>query len=77
MVATVIIVIVVISSIESLVSKESLYLLYILFLIYYNRRLKFINKGSKVIRWIRDCISICQYSLVRSNDFIIKEVYSL
>jgi len=49
MVTTVITVVVIISFIELLVRKESLYLFYMLFLIYYNRRLKFINKGSKVI----------------------------
>jgi len=49
MVVTVVTVVVIISSIELLVHKESLYLLRILFLICYNRQLKFINKGSKVI----------------------------
>jgi len=56
-VITVVIVIVVVSSIESLVYKKSLCLLRILFLVCYNRQLKFINKGFKVIWWVRDCIS--------------------
>jgi hypothetical protein len=76
-VITVVAVIVVISSIELSVRKESLCLLYMLFLICYNRQLQFVNKGSKVVRWVRDCISIYWYSLVRSDNFIIKEVYSL
>jgi len=49
MVVIVVMVIVIISSIELLVCKESLYLLRMLFLVCYNRQLKFINKGSKVI----------------------------
>ena len=49
MVTTIITVIVIISFIELLVRKKSLYFLHILFLIYYNKQLKFINKGSKVI----------------------------
>jgi len=48
-----------------------------LFLVYYNRRLKFINKGSKVIWWVRDYISAYWYSLARSDDFVVKEVYGL
>jgi len=48
-VVIVVIVIVVISSMELSVCKESLCLLRMLFLVCYNRRLKFINKGSKVI----------------------------
>ena len=43
------IVIIIISFIKLSVYKKGLYFLYILFLIYYNRQLKFINKGFKVV----------------------------
>ena len=76
-VAAVAIIIVIISFIKLLVYKEGLCFLYMLFLIYYNRRLKFINKGSKIVWWVRDCIFIYWYSLIKSNNFIVKEVYSL
>jgi len=55
----VVIVIVITSSMELSVCKESLYLLCMLFLICCNKQLKSVNKGSKVIWWVRDCISIC------------------
>ena len=48
-VTTVIIVVVILSFMELLVCKKSLYFLSLLFLIYYNGRLKFVNKGFKVI----------------------------
>jgi len=51
------VVIVVISFIEPLVYEEGLCLLHILFFVCCNRRLKFVNKGLKVIWWVRDCIS--------------------
>jgi len=51
------VVIVIISFIELSVYKEGLCLLRILFLICCNRQLKFVNKGSKVVWWVRDCIS--------------------
>ena len=76
-VAAVATVVVVISFIESSVCEEGLCLLRMLFLVCCNRRLKFVDKGSKVIRWVRDCISACWYSLARSDDFVVEEVYGL
>ena len=76
-VVTVIMVIVVIFFIELLVRKESLCFFYMLFLVCCNKRLEFVNKGFKIIWWVRDCISIYWYSLVRSDDFVVEKVYGL
>ena len=70
-------VVVVVSSIELLVCKESLCLLCMLLLIYCDGRLKFVDKSFKAVWQIRNCISVCWYSLIRSDNFIVEKIYGL